>query len=270
MNNSSKPASQPIVIVYGASAIGKPKAGKFKGNDVPAARKAAVKLGLTAIDVTDEAGLALAAKLPAGRIGGSGDTLIPFVNKDLHSQIKAFEGRSQKNGQPKLSGEPAASPESKSPRLPRSWDDIKVGDRVLSQDSDPKDGWWQVTVTEANGDLFKLRWPSGGRGRPFQKHRTILGLICPTENKSGSKDEPKPDPKQSPGKSAYPADWSALTVDQTVLAKEDGPIEQWWEAKIVLVGNDEFILQWRDYPALPQIVRPRSALGLMHPAPKVR
>lgn len=270
MNNSAKPASQPIVIVCGVSAIGKPKAGTFKGSDVPAARKAAAKLGLTVIDVTDKAGLALVAKLPAGRIGGSGDTIVPFVNKDLHGQIKAFEGQSQKNGQAKPSGEPAASPESQSPRLPRSWDDIKVGDRVLGQEADPKDGWWQVTVTEANGDLFKLRWPGSGRGRPFQKHRTMLGLICPTENKSGGKDEPKLDPKQSAGKSVYPADWSTLSVDQTVLAKEDGPMEQWWEAKIVSVGNDEFILQWRDYPDLPQIVRARSALGLMHPAPKLR
>ena len=119
--------------------------------------------------------------MPAGRIGGSGDNIIPFINKDLHTQIKAFEIKGQKNGQGQTSGELANSPEPESPRLPRSWDDIKVGDRVLAQEADPEDGWWQVTVTEGNGDLFKLRWPGSRRGRPPQKHRTMLGLICPNE-----------------------------------------------------------------------------------------
>jgi hypothetical protein len=271
MGNPAKSATtHPTIIVFGVSAIGKPRAGTFKGSDVPAARKAAAKLGLTVIDLIDETGLALAAKVPAGRIGGSGDNIIPFVNKDLHGQIKAFEIKGQRNGQAQTSAASATSPQPESPRLPQNWDDIKVGDRIIAQETDPLDGWWQVTVTEANDDLFKLRWPSSGRGRPFQKHRTMLGLICPTESKADSKDDAKPDPKQSAGKSVYPANWSLLAVDQTVLAKEDGPMEQWWEAKIVKIDKDQFTLQWRDYAKLPQIVRSRSSLGLMHPAPKAR
>jgi hypothetical protein len=96
----------------------------------------------------------------------------------------------------------------------------------------------------------------------------MLGLICPDEAGTEGKDSPKPDPKQSLGTSVYPANWSALAVDQTVLAKEDGPMAQWWEAKIVKIDKDQFTLQWRDYPKLPQIVRTRPSLGLMHPAPK--
>ena len=30
--------------------------------------------------------------------------------------------------------------------------------------------------------VFKLRWPRSERGRPFQKHRLTLGLICPNED----------------------------------------------------------------------------------------
>ena len=97
----------------------------------------------------------------------------------------------------------------------------------------------------------------------------MLGLMCPNEAKADGKDDAKLDPKQSAGKSVYPANWSLLTVDQTVLAKEDGPMEQWWEAKIVKIDKDQFTLQWRDYPKLPQIARSRTSLGLMHPAPKV-
>lgn len=269
MSNSAKSVtSQPAIIVFGVSAIGKPRAGTFKGSDVAAARKAAAKLGFSVIDLTAETGLGLAAKVPAGRIGGARDNIVPFVSKELYAQITASEMKSQKNGQTQTSAGTTTSAEIKGPRLPRSWDDIKAGDLVLAQETDPLDGWWQVTIIEANGDLFKLRWPGTGRGRPLQKHRATLGLICPNDAQTEGKVEPKPGSKQSAGKPVYPANWSTLSVDQTVLAKEDGPMEQWWEAKIVKIEKDQFTLQWRDYPKLPPIVRSRSTLGLMHPAPK--
>jgi hypothetical protein len=267
MSNSVKTTPQPAIIVFGLSVIGKPRAGTFKGTDVAAARKAAAKLGLTVAEIADPAGRAVAAKTPAGRIGASAAGIVPFVSKDLYEQIKALSPQQQKNGNGNSAPPPAASPGVQG-RLPASWDDIKVGDRVLSQDDDPADGWWHVIVTEVAGDLFKLRWPSSGRGRPFQKHRSMLGLICPVE----IKDPPKPDPKQSAADSnaVYPPHWSLIGLGQTVLAKEDGPAEQWWEAKTIKLDKDIFTLQWRDYPQLPVIVRPRSALGLVHPSPKVR
>ena len=171
--------NHPTIIVFGVSAIGKPRAGTFKGSDVSAARKAAAKLGLSVVDLTDEAGLALAAKVPAGRIGGAGDNIIPFINKDLHGQIKTFETKGQKNGRAQTDGGLPTSPEA-TPRLPRSWDDIKVGDRVLAQETDPLDGWWHVSVTEVNGDLFKLRWPSSGAGPAVSKASHHARLDLPT------------------------------------------------------------------------------------------
>lgn len=273
MSKAAKSVTTPTpiatIIVFGVSGIGKPRAGTFKGSDVAPARKAATKLGFAIIDVADQAGLALAAKVPAGRIGNHGDNIIPFIPKDLHGQIKAFEAESHKNGQANPNGASAGSPVADGPRLPRTWDDIKAGDMVLAQEDDPADGWWQVTIVEASGDILKLRWHRNRRGRPLQKHRSMLGLICPDESTGEGKNEAKPTPKQTAGKSVYPANWSTLAVDQIVLAKEDGPVEQWWEAKIIKIDKDQFTLQWRDYPKLPQIVRSRSNLGLMHPAPKV-
>lgn len=189
---------------------------------------------------------------------------MPFVTKDIYEQIKALGPQQQKNGKGEITTVASAAVQV---RLPVNWDDIKVGDRVLAQDTDPADGWWQVTVTEVHGDLFKLRWPREERGRPFQRHRATLGLICPGETK-----EPvKPDPKQAaPEPAVYPAHWSVIGLNQIVLAKEEGPMEQWWEARTINLVKDAFTLEWRDHPQLPAIVRPRSALGLVHPAPKVR
>jgi len=44
-------------------------------------------------------------------------------------------------------------------------------------------------------------------------------------------------------------------------------MEQWWEANPIDAHGDSFTLRWRDYPALPTIVRPRLALALIHPNP---
>src|SRR6185312_5013604 len=129
-----------------------------------------------------------------------------------------------------------AQPQKQAPRLPTNWDDIKVGDRVLAQDTDPKDGWWQVTVVEKVGDIFKLRWPGRPNSRPFQKHRATLGLICPGSAQSS----PETRKKTGQGSSRFPQDWAGIDIDQVVLVKEDGPCEQWWEAKVVKADNDAF------------------------------
>ena len=77
--------------------------------------------------------------------------------------------------------------------------------------------------------------------------------------------------KSSPqSDSVFPPNWAAIGLDQIVLAKEDGPAEQWWEAETTKMDKDLFTLQWRDHPNLPSIVRPRLALGLVHPNPKAR
>lgn len=266
MNSPAKPIAQPMVILFGLSPIGKPRAGSFKGTDVPAARKAAGKLGLSIIDLTDQPGRTLAGKIPAGRIAAHGDKIVGFIGKDLYAEIEALAHPQAKSGNGKGAGRDKPSPASA--RLPLNWDDIKVGDRVLAQDTDPADGWWQATVIEQGGDVFKLRWPRTERGRPFQKHRLALGLICPGD----AAPPPQPEPKKSSPDSGslFPRHWSAIGLDQIVLAKEDGPAEQWWEVKTIKMDKDQFTLQWRDHPSLPPIVRPRFALGLVHPSPKAR
>ena len=188
MNKPAKPLTQPAIILFGLSPIGKPRAGSFRGTDVPAARKAAAKLGLSTLEVTDQAGLALAAKVPAGAIAAHGDKVVPFVAKDLYGQIEALGRPQPKNGSDAQGPVNAAG---SGRRLPTSWDDIKVGDLVLAQDTDPADGWWQATIVEQHGDVFKLRWPRSERGRPFQKHRLTLGLICPGENGQSAADRPE-------------------------------------------------------------------------------
>jgi hypothetical protein len=262
MSKSTNHVLQPAIVLFGLTSIGKPKAGAFQATEAPAARKAANKLGLRVLEIADENGRTLAAKLPAGKIHGHGETIVPFITKALYASLESLARSNHPNGAKSQTNEASH------PRLPLNWDDIKVGDRVLAQDTDPKDGWWQATVVDKSGDVFKLRWPRSERGRPFQRHRLTLGLICP--NGPVERGEAEPDKISGSPRARFPQDWTAIKGDQIVLAKEEGPCEQWWEAKTIRLEKDVFTLQWRDRPDLPSIERPRLSLGLVHPAPKAR
>lgn len=63
-----------------------------------------------------------------------------------------------------------------------------------------------------------------------------------------------------------PDDWSKIAVGNLVLAY-DGEDQAWFEAYIVEAkGTDEFVLRWRGWPDLPNFVRRRMRLALMHPS----
>ena len=110
------------------------------------------------------------------------------------------------------------------------------------------------------------------------KHRLSVGLMfpdqpSPTENqaKPARPNGHKKAADSTPGpqdKSPYSQSWDELGPDKLVLAREDGPLGQWWEAIIVSRQDDTFTLRWRDYVDLPTIVRPRQQLALLHPADK--
>ena len=70
--------------------------------------------------------------------------------------------------------------------------------------------------------------------------------------------------------SAYPQNWGGIGSGHIVLAKEDGPMQQWWEAKVIAQEGEAFTLEWRDHPGLPPIKRTRFGLALIHPNPKAR
>ena len=269
----SAPAKAPVIL-YGIS-DGKARAAVFKGPDIEAAVKAAEIVKLAVLHSDSDDARKLARELPIGRIGAKGVNIAPFVRKDLFERLttlaKQAGAASGSDGAP--GGAKADAPEqpkSKSggPRLPVDWGDLKVGDLVLSQDKDPKQGWWQTIVAEIAGDVIKLRWPDEPRGRPVLKPRLALGLMF-----AGDLSKPLPSAAAKPGNgtaSAYPQNWGSIGTGHIVLAKEDGPMQQWWEAKVIAQEGEAFTLEWRDHPGLPPIKRPRFGLALIHPNPKAR
>ncbi|MFC3206336.1 hypothetical protein [Aquamicrobium soli] len=63
-----------------------------------------------------------------------------------------------------------------------------------------------------------------------------------------------------------PDDWSKIVVGDLVLAY-DAEGEAWFEAYIVEVkGVHDLLLRWRGWPDLPNFVRTRTCIALMHPS----
>jgi len=123
--------------------------------------------------------------------------------------------------------------------------------------------------------MFTLRWRDYPRERQIVRHRNQLALLHPGLSAAGSGKSTKstasgkPDkPAQNANAPGLPRDWQEITVDQLVLAKDDGPWLSWWEAVPVEKTGDGFKLRWRDKVNKTLFVRPRLELALICPDAK--
>jgi hypothetical protein len=260
----------PALILFGRSEDGKPRAGTFQEGEIETATKASAGMGLAVLKVSDAQAHDLATKIPAGRVHANGRGFVPFIRGNLYAQLQDLaKAQGIDPTDRALNGEsnsetPAAPAHGKSgpeQRLPKSWDDIAVGNLVLAQETDPKDGWWEATVIKKSGDMYTLKWRQTLQRRNVLRHKFNLAPIWP-----GDDPNVKPLAIKEPV-AMYPVSWQAIDLNHLVLAKEEGPMEQWWEANPIDAHGDSFTLRWRDYPAIPTIVRPRLGLALIHPNP---
>ena len=268
--------SGPALILFGRSKDGKPRAGTFQEAEIETATNASKGMGLAVLKVSDAQAQDLATKIPAGRVHANGRGFVPFIRGNLYAQLQDLaKAQGIDPTDRALNGEPNSEPpaatahgksvpaETSEQRLPKNWDDIAVGDLVVAQDTDPKDGWWEATVVKKSGDMYMLKWRHRliSQQRAFLRHKFNLALMWP-----GGDTAAKPLAIKEPV-AMFPVSWQAIGLNHLVLAKEEGPMEQWWEANPIDAHGDSFTLRWRDYPAIPTIVRPRLGLALIHPNP---
>ena len=163
------------------------------------------------------------------------------------------------------------APGGSAPNLPKTWQEIGVGDLVVAQQS-PDDGWYEAIVIEAASDMLKVRWRDYPRERPIVRHRLRLGLLYPgptsdtaKANKAAAKDQKPTATAPSAGSQPLPRDWHQIDVGQLVLAKSEGPWSSWWEAVPVEKVGDELKLRWRDGVNKLLCTRARLDLALICP-----
>ena len=65
-----------------------------------------------------------------------------------------------------------------SPPPPKTWDELRVGNLVIAQQS-LVDGWWEATVTEVYGDSLTLRWRDYPGFAAFHRQRQQVALLFP-------------------------------------------------------------------------------------------
>jgi hypothetical protein len=281
--NHSTPAttcSTPLVL-FGIDSRGKPKAARFRKEHAGLAVKAASQLALQVVAGNDPKVAEIAARLPVGRVHATGRAFVPFIHRDLYDKLVAAAGNGNLAQPPAppasgASGNAAGSrPPGSSPKLPRNWQEIGVGDLVLFQEC-LEDGWYEGIVVEAVGDMFTLRWRDYPRSRRFARHRLRLGLLYPgpkpsveTSRSVKASGQARPDrtvaTHPAANGPALPKDWDEIDLNHLVLAKTEGPWANWFEAIPIERAGDGFRLRWRDYGSLPPVIRPRVELALICP-----
>jgi hypothetical protein len=279
--NSTSAARCPSpLVLFGIDSRGKPKAARFSKEHAGLAVKAASQLALQVVAGNDPKIAEIAARLPVGRVHATGRTFVPFIRRDLYDQLLAAAGNGNLAQPPAppasgASGNAAGSrPPGSSPKLPRNWQEIGVGDLVLAQ-WDPEDGWYDAIVIEAANDMFTLRWRDYPRVRRIVRHRFRLGLLYPgprptaeigkSAKASGQAKHDKVAANPATTGQSLPKDWDEIDLNHLVLAKTEGPWANWFEAIPIERAGDGFKLRWRDYANVPPVIRPRCELALIYP-----
>ena len=278
-NHATPATSCPApVVLFGIDSHGKPKGARFGKDYADLAIKAATQLQLRVLVSNDPKVADLATQLPVGRVHATGRTFVPFIRRDLYDKLVAAapNGNGHPTSPPASGSSDAAGakpPGGSSPNLPKTWQEISLGDLVVAQEG-PEDGWYEATVAEVNGDMLTLRWRDYPRERKIVRHRQRLGLphpgLKPTSdtakaNKAAAKDQKPTVTGPSADSQPLPRDWQQIDVGQLVLAKDDGPWGSWWEAVPIEKTGDEFKLRWRDYSRIAPITRQRFVLALICP-----
>lgn len=247
-NKVAMKTSNGVLIVFGVLE-GKQRAGTFAEADAALAKKAAAELGLSILDVADKATKELASKLRPGNAHANATGFLPAAPKAIYAN---------------LTGGTASKGKDSEPRRPPNWDDLSVGDIVVSQDTDPEDGWWYAKILLIKGDMCTLQWHTRSDKKSFKKHKFNVGLLWPGEDLDVVSLNAK---GQS---SVYPASWQSIDVGHLVVCPEQGPVQQSWNCRVTeLIGDDRLKLRWDGYPHVGEFERPRHGVALIYPIPRV-
>ena len=274
---TSAPSTPAPVVLFGIDSHGKPKGARFGKDHADLAIKAAAQLQLRVVVSNDPKVAELVTRLPVGRVHATGRTFVPFIRRDLYDKLVAAapNGTTHPTSPPASgsSGAAGSKPSGSPPNLPKTWQEIGLGDLVVAQEG-PEDGWYEAIVAEVKGDMLTLRWRDYPRERQVVRHRHRLGLLYPElkptpdtakAGKSAAKDQKPTATAPAAASQPLPRDWQQIDVGQLVLAKSEGPWSSWWEAVPIEKVGDGFKLRWRDGVNKSPCTRPRLELALICP-----
>jgi hypothetical protein len=179
---TSTPKNEQItLVVLGFDEQQKPCGARFVGDKPDLVAKAADLMGLKVYKATTPVLLAIAKRLPLGRLYANGRGFIPNVRQVLYSDVIV-----ELNDEPKLTvlgsrDDKASLPAARG--LPRNWDEIAPGHLVIAQES-LYYGWWEAIVLRRDDDMFTLRYREFPKLPKFVRHRTAIALMSPPSDQA--------------------------------------------------------------------------------------
>jgi hypothetical protein len=117
----------------------------------------------------------LAAELAPVSLSENGYSAVPAVRRALLAEIEKA-AQDQENSAP---GPMAGAGTQQASITP--WDEIKIGQVVLAQEDNPKDGWWEaIVLNELDEGEFLLRYRDYSPQYKFVRRGEQLALLKPT------------------------------------------------------------------------------------------
>jgi hypothetical protein len=166
-------------FVFGIDADGKPRGARFtEFND--RALSFALGLGLIGVHPASPKFSELATKLPPGRLYSSGKGFVPNVRRDLVKNLNAIlaapgdESQTHRPGNQRPNDTAAIAH-----ALPRSWDQIAIGQLVLATGDEPRDGFWECVVEGREDQVLTLRLRDYPEQGTYVRHVAQVALLHP-------------------------------------------------------------------------------------------
>ena len=176
-----------VLLVLGLDADGKPHGSRFNETDSALVEKAAGLMGFSVARVTEPELRQVAAKLPEGRVFGSGKAFVPFIKRSVYDQLATAIadppqydlGPGSEDDSPSQASDLNAEQDEGGTELPPDpWSEISVGEEVLCRDDE---GWWEAVVVETAGpdQPITVRWRDFPKEPRFTVPRRNVAVIGP-------------------------------------------------------------------------------------------
>jgi len=173
-----------ILVMLGVDSERKSHAARFNPSDEAGVRKAAGLMNMRlGVAKTDKA-LALAHKLPEGKLFESGKGMVPLVREEAFYELCTSLTFDESWTTAGIVTGTDAKPDTATLKASDTvWATIKIGSTVLAFDpTDPEiPGWGAAVVTAIakNGETLTARWRDFPGFKPFTVERHLVGLLRP-------------------------------------------------------------------------------------------
>lgn len=183
----------PALVVFDRNGNEPPRGSWFDADSVAEAKAGAVAMGAQIIAVKGAEVMALANRVPKGRIFSSGKLFIPRIQKEVYEQLQGHvpeedrkpqlelvasdEGKSEDDG----ASESSASGLDLKGTLPSEWSKIGVGSLVLTRDIEEDDEAFYLAVVmgKAGPTSFQLKWRDYPDLAPLTRDARQLAMLHP-------------------------------------------------------------------------------------------